>query len=77
MNCCINGGNFIRLLFISARLFKFKSKCGQIFCVYIRVHLQCQRQKGYLKQREEIYNFWPIPVTLTELLGGGLAQWRV
>ena len=33
MNCCINGGNIIRLLFLSAKLLKFEiQKCGQILC---------------------------------------------
>ena len=31
MKCCINGVNVIRLLFLSAKLLKFKiQKCGQI-----------------------------------------------
>ena len=35
MKCCINGGNVIRLLFLSAKLFKFEiQKSGQILCVH-------------------------------------------
>ena len=35
MKCCINGGNFIRLLQVSIELFKFEiQKCGQILCVH-------------------------------------------
>ena len=35
MNCCINGGNVIRLLFLSAKLLKFEiQKCGQILCAH-------------------------------------------
>ena len=35
MNCCINGGNVIRLLFLSAKLLKFENqKCGQILCAH-------------------------------------------
>ena len=35
MKCCINGGNVIRLLFLSAKLFKFEiQKCGQILCAH-------------------------------------------
>ena len=37
MNCCINGGNIIRLLlnFLSAKLLKFEiQKCGQILCAH-------------------------------------------
>ena len=35
MKCCINGGNFIRLLFLSAKLLKFEiQKCGQILCAH-------------------------------------------
>ena len=33
MKCCINGGNFIRLLCLLTELFKFEiQKCGQILC---------------------------------------------
>ena len=35
MKCCINGGNVIRLLFLSAKLLKFEiQKCGQILCAH-------------------------------------------
>ena len=35
MNGCINGGNVIRLLFLSAKLLKFEiQKSGQILCVH-------------------------------------------
>ena len=35
MKCCINGGNVIRLLFLSAKLLKFEiQKSGQILCVH-------------------------------------------
>ena len=35
MNCCINGGNIIRLLLLSAKLLKFEiQKCGQILCAH-------------------------------------------
>ena len=35
MKCCINGGNVIRLLSLSAKLLKFKiQKCGQILCAH-------------------------------------------
>ena len=35
MKCCINGGKFIRLLFLSAMLLKFEiQKCGQILCAH-------------------------------------------
>ena len=35
MKCCINGGNIIRLLFLSAKLLKFEiKKCGQILCAH-------------------------------------------
>ena len=35
MTCCINGGNVIRLLFLSAKLLKFEiQKCGQILCAH-------------------------------------------
>ena len=35
MKCCINGGKFIRLLFLSAKLLKFEiQKCGQILCAH-------------------------------------------
>ena len=35
MKCCINGGNDIRLLFLSAKLLKFEiQKCGQILCAH-------------------------------------------
>ena len=33
MKCCITGENFIRLLEVSIKLFKFEiQKCGQIVC---------------------------------------------
>ena len=35
MKCCINGVNFIRLLFLLTELFKFEiQKYGQILCVH-------------------------------------------
>ena len=35
MKCCINSGNFIRLLFLLTELFKFEiRKCGQILCAH-------------------------------------------
>ena len=35
MECCINGENSIRLLYLSAKLFKFEIyKCGQILCAH-------------------------------------------
>ena len=35
MTCCINGGNVIRLLFLSAKLLKFEiQKCGPILCAH-------------------------------------------
>ena len=35
MNCSINGGNIIRLLFLLAKLLKFEiQKCGQILCAH-------------------------------------------
>ena len=35
MKCCINGGNVIRLLFLSTKLLKFEiQKSGQILCVH-------------------------------------------
>ena len=35
MKCCINGGNVIRLLSLSAKLLKFEiQKCGQILCAH-------------------------------------------
>ena len=35
MKCCINGGNVIRLLFLSTKLLKFEiQKCGQILCAH-------------------------------------------
>ena len=35
MKCCINGGNVIRLLFLSAKLLKVEiQKCGQILCAH-------------------------------------------
>ena len=35
MQCCINGVNFIRLLFLLTELFKFEiQKCGQILCAH-------------------------------------------
>ena len=35
MKCCINGENFIRLLFLSAKLLKFEiQKCAQILCAH-------------------------------------------
>ena len=35
MKCCINGGNVIKLLFLSAKLLKFEiQKCGQILCAH-------------------------------------------
>ena len=35
MKCCINGENLIRLLYLSAKLFKFEiQKCGQILCAH-------------------------------------------
>ena len=35
MKCCISGENFIRLLFLSAKLFKLEiQKCGQILCAH-------------------------------------------
>ena len=35
MKCCINGGNGIRLLFLSAKLLKFQiQKCRQILCAH-------------------------------------------
>ena len=35
MKCCINGGNFITLLFLLTELFKFEiQKCGQILCAH-------------------------------------------
>ena len=35
MKCCINGGNVIRLLFLSAKLLKFEiQKSGQILCAH-------------------------------------------
>ena len=35
MKCCINDVNFIRLLLLSAELFKFEiQKYGQILCVH-------------------------------------------
>ena len=35
MKCCINGGNVIRLLFLSAKVLKFEiQKCGQILCAH-------------------------------------------
>ena len=35
MKYCINGGNVIRLIFLSAKLLKFEiQKCGQILCAH-------------------------------------------
>ena len=35
MKCCINGRNYIKLLFLSGKLFKFETqKCGQILCAH-------------------------------------------
>ena len=35
MQCCINGRNYISLLFISAKLFKFEiQKYGQTLCAH-------------------------------------------
>ena len=35
MKGCINGGNVIRLLLLSAKLLKFEiQKCGQILCAH-------------------------------------------
>ena len=35
MKCCINGRNYISLLFLLAKLFKFEiQKCGQILCAH-------------------------------------------
>ena len=35
MKFCINGGNVIKLLFLSAKLLKFEiQKCGQILCAH-------------------------------------------
>ena len=35
MKCCINGGKFIRVLFLLTELFKFEiQKCGQILCAH-------------------------------------------
>ena len=35
MKCCITGENFIRLLEVSIKLFKFEiQKCGQILCAH-------------------------------------------
>ena len=35
MKCCINGENLIRLLYLSAKLFKFEiQKFGQILCAH-------------------------------------------
>ena len=35
MKCCIYGKNYISLLFLSAKLFKFEiQKCGQILCAH-------------------------------------------
>ena len=35
MKCCMNGGNVIRLLFLSVKLLKFEiQKCGQILCAH-------------------------------------------
>ena len=35
MNCCINGGYFIKLLHVSIKLFKFEiQNCGQILCAH-------------------------------------------
>ena len=35
MKCCINGRNFIRVLFLLTELFKFEiQKCGQILCAH-------------------------------------------
>ena len=35
MNLCINGENFIRLLFLSAKLFQFEiQKFGQVLCAH-------------------------------------------
>ena len=35
MKCCINGGNVIRLLFLSAKLLNFEiQKSGQILCAH-------------------------------------------
>ena len=35
MKYCINGENLIRLLYLSAKLFKFEiQKCGQILCAH-------------------------------------------
>ena len=35
IKCCINGENVIRLLYLSAKLFKFEiQKCSQILCAH-------------------------------------------
>ena len=47
MKCCINGGNVIRLLSLSAKLLKFEiQKCGQILCAH----------KPYFLMPGHIYN---------------------
>ena len=49
MKCRINGGNFIRLLFLLTELFKFEiQKCGQILCVH----------KPYFLMPGHIYNMY-------------------
>ena len=53
MKCCINGGNFIRLLFLLTELFKFQiQKCGQILCAHKPYFLMpghiCDDMHGYM-----------------------------
>ena len=48
MKCCINDENVIGLLFLSAKLLKFKiQKCGQILCAH----------KPYFLMPDHIYNY--------------------
>ena len=41
MKCCINDGNFIRLLFLITELFKFEIQNVVKFCVHISPIFSC------------------------------------
>ena len=69
MKCCINDVNFIRLLLLSAELFKFEiQKYGQILCVHKPYFLMPGHKFSFAKSAIiKIANFSVLLLRVTQL----------
>ena len=66
MKCCINGGNVIRLLFLSAKLLKFEiQKRGQILCAHKPYFLMPGHKCAFMSANWVTYNH-RVPASKTE-----------